>query len=59
MVTFDPKRVTAPLQYIIWKGNSKQVGKIYNCQKQSVHKLWPMKYHWFTWNFPQNKFFET
>jgi len=32
---------------------NKQDGMIYNCQKQSVHKLWPIKYHWFTENFPQ------
>ena len=34
---------------------NKQDGIIYNCQKQSVHKLWPIKYHWFTENFPKTK----
>ena len=37
---------------------NKQDGIIYNCQKQSVHKLWPIKYHWFTENFPNIKFYK-
>ena len=60
MMTFDPKWVTAHLAIYHLKGqlktNKMVVSK--NCQKQSVHILWSIKYHWFNKNFPKNLIFE-